>query len=101
MPLRALCGQQDHSEDDHPTAGEGQQRWLLRVRDPDPERPENGLQQRDEGGFRGRDQPGADGEQCETEGYLTAAEQHEQAQIVRGDSHGLGECAEHEQVEDL
>ena len=72
-------------------ADERRRARLLRDREPDPERAQHDLEERDQGHLGRRDQPRAEGEEGQAEPHLARAEEEEQPEVGAADLARIGE----------
>ena len=84
-------GVYDESGYDDKSAEKGEERRLLSEKYPDPDGPENGLQENDDAGLRGRELPGEARVQGEGESGLKEAEVGEDEELSGRDCQGLRE----------
>src|SRR6266545_2912684 len=79
---RLLSRLKKHRQDDDAAAGDRGGGRLLRDGDPDPERPEDDLEQRDQSHLGGGQEPRAHGHEGEAEAHLADAEEDEEQKVT-------------------
>src|SRR6266545_4050865 len=80
--VRLLGRLKKHRQDDDAAAGDRGGGRLLRDGDPDPERPEDDLEQRDQSHLGGGQEPRAHGHEGEAEAHLADAEEDEEQKVT-------------------
>src|SRR6266508_2656907 len=98
---RLLGRLQKHCHDDDASAGDRGGGWLLRNGDPDPERPEDDLEQRDQSHLGGGQEPRAYGHEGEAETHLAHAEKSEEQKVTLCSRSWMCEWRRHYNEEDL
>src|SRR6266540_3351786 len=79
---RLLGRLKKHCQDDDAPSGDRSRGRLLRDGDPDPERPEDDLEQRDQSHLGGGQEPRAHGHEGEAEAHLADAEEDEEQKVT-------------------